>query len=336
MKSFGPKVRFFSNTKRDISFKQRLSNWKGRGKRELFHAFLRKARKAVSKKSLPFAQAIHIEVTNHCNLKCPMCPHPTQKRALGKMDKALFVDIIKQLAPYRNIFEGVALMGLGEPLLHKELEDFSKIGKEAGLPNVYTSTNAVLLDKRRAEKIIKDSGFDKLIFSVDGFSQETFSKLRKGADYKKVYANIETFLSLKKVLKRGPQCVIQILVMDQTRNELEGFCDYWTPKLGPSDQILIKEVDTFGGLVKDRRLDLSKEPKNRFPCRQLWKDLSISWDGRVTVCCKDVFYTLEVGNANKTPLLELWKSKKWNRIRGAHLKGIFNMDPCEDCREWYI
>jgi len=71
-------------------------------------------------KLLPFAQAVHLEVTNACNLKCVMCPRTGMDRDVGFMPRDLFLKIVQQLKEQRRWIESVALMGLGEPLLHKE------------------------------------------------------------------------------------------------------------------------------------------------------------------------------------------------------------------------
>ena len=334
----GPKVKVFSNTMgggvRGAS--RRLKDWSRRDPGQLFQNAYRKIRKALTPRSLPFAQAIHIEVTNACNLQCVMCPHPDMERPTGRMDRALFERIVGQLAHYRHLLEGVALMGLGEPLLHNELEIFSRLAKQAGLPNVYTSTNAMLLDESRAQTMLTEGRFDRIIFSLDGASAETFLKLRKGADFDRVCQNVEGFLLRKQGRVKAPGATLQILVVSETVDEIEAFCRRWLPLLGDNDDILVKEVDTFGGQVQDRRLDTDREPKNRFACRQLWKDLSISWDGQVTVCCKDVFYKLSVGNVADEPLDRLWKGDKWEALRRAHQAGKFSMNPCNACREWYV
>jgi radical SAM protein with 4Fe4S-binding SPASM domain len=127
--------------------------------------------------------------------------------------------------------------------------------------------------------------------------------------------------------------------MAETEKEIEPFCETWVPLLGPTDRILIKEVDTFGGQVGDRRTALQRglAPTERFACRQLWKDLSISWDGRVTVCCKDVLYKLSVGDASRERLADLWTSARWDAIRRLHLTQKWNaLDPCRTCQEWWI
>lgn len=336
--NLGPKVKYFSNTMGTglSGLKHRGQRWMQHDKSELLNNAYRKIRKRFSPEQMPFAQAVHIEVTNACNLQCIMCPQPKQERKTGLMDLALFTKIIPQLEKYRRTLEGVALMGLGEPLLHKQLERFSCIAKQARLPNVYTSTNATLLDAERTESILRDGCFDRIIFSLDGFTKTTFEKIRKGADFENVYSNVERFLKRKNEIPGAPIASIQILMMDQTESELVDFCNYWVPLLGPKDEIIVKEADTFGGLVSDKRPDPQNEPPKRLACRQLWKDLSIAWNGDVTVCCKDVFYKLSIGNANQDKLNQLWKSDKWNSLRKAHKKGVFSMDPCRDCREWYI
>ena len=317
-------------------WKHRAGKWVQHDKTELINNAYRKLRKKLSPEQMPFAQAVHIEVTNACNLECVMCPLIKQDRKTGVMAPELFEKIVGQLEKYRAILEGVALMGLGEPLLYKQLERFSAIAKQAHLPNVYTSTNAMLLDADRTESLLQEGRFDRIIFSLDGFTKETFEKIRKGADFEQVYENVRWFLKRKNKLAGKTVATLQILMMENTESELVDFCKYWVPLLGPRDEILVKEVDSFGGLVSDSGIDSSKEPPERFACRQLWKDLSIAWNGDVTVCCKDVFYKLTVGNAGTDQLDQLWNSDKWNALRQAHKKGVFSMDPCKNCREWYI
>ena len=288
-------------------------------------------------RSFPFPQWVHVEVTNACNLDCVMCPRGSMDRPVGSMDRALFSDLIRQMTPTRRFVEGLALMGLGEPLLHRDLVAMSRQAKEAGFAHVYTSTNAQLLTPDAGERLIREGGLDRIIFSVDGATRETYESIRVKGDYDRLVANIEGFLAAKRRLgATRPRTTFQLLVMDRTRDEIEPFLDRWVPRLGPTDDILIKTVDTFGGQVTDFRVDHALRPAARIPCRQLWKDLSISWDGRVTVCCKDALYRLDVGNARERTLATLWRSPKWEALRAAHRAGRWDMPPCDRCDEWYL
>ncbi len=339
---FGDKVVFFSDTTGGgwRGLLRRAENTLAKSPTRILDDLRRKThRKLHPHETLPFAQAIHIEVTNACNLQCVMCPRTGMDRHVGFMERPLFEKIITELAVHRRTIESVALMGLGEPLLHKELIDFAQLAKAAGLGRLYTSTNATLLTQEFVDRLFDTDVFDQIILSVDG-GKQTYEKVRPGAPYEETEAGVQRLLRAKR--ERGtkrPAIELQILYMEQTAPEIETFCERWVPQLPPGDRILIKEVDTFGGQVSDQRLAGQKrrEPAQRFACRQLWKDMSIGWDGLVTVCCKDVLYKLALGNAAEQSLAELWESKRWNGIRRMHLENKWDwLEPCNECREWWI
>jgi len=328
------KVHYFSASYGKI--RNGLSRIKALSWREILQRLTFETYKAIVPKPLSFPQNVHIEVTNVCNLDCIMCPYGNMPRKKGYMDYETFTEIIDQCAG-RFPLQRIALMGLGEPLLHPQLIKMSRYAKQAGIRNIYTSTNCVFLDEEKSNALLKESGFDHLIFSIDGATKETYEQLRRRSDFNEVVQNVARFLELKrKLVKIKPRATLQILVMKETQAELDDFCRFWMPLLGNRDDILIKDVDTFGGQVEDRRVN-SKTLTKRRPCRQLWADLSISWDGEVTVCCKDVYYKLAVGNLREENLEGLWKGKNWNKIRELHLDGRYSqLSPCDKCQEWNI
>ena len=188
-----------------------------------------------------------------------------------------------------------------------------------------------------SERLLEADALERIIFSLDGVTAETYEAIRKGGNFAQVIGNIDGFLRAKaEAGLTRPRATIQILVMNRTEEQLDRFLEAWVPKLGPTDDILIKEVDTFGGQVEDMRVE-DRTPEKRFACRQLFKDMSISWDGMVTVCCKDVLYLLTVGDAIEQDLEEIWRSREWERIRRLHREGRWNeLQPCDNCSEWYL
>lgn len=343
LKRFGDKVALFSHTTgTGVSGLIRRAALAGRKSPDkLAHALRRKLHRTLSPhRPMPFAQAIHLEVTNACNLKCVMCPRTNMDRQVGFMNQELYRKIIKQLAENRPWIESVALMGLGEPFLHRELLAFAQQARQLGLGRLYTSTNATLLNDEIIEKILSENLFDQLIISIDGANKDTYEAIRPGVSYEIVAKNVEHLLAAKRLSGLNtPAIELQILLMQQTSGEVETFCEHWVPHLTDTDRILVKEVDTFGGQVEDSRLPDQQrlEPVERFACRQLWKDMSIGWDGQVTVCCKDVLYKLAVGDANDERLVDLWRGDRWHKVRRLHLEGNWDrLDPCRDCREWWI
>ena len=59
---------------------------------------------------------LKLELTNYCNLSCPMCPHQSMQRPVGYMSPTLFRRIIDQAVPE---LEFAYVHHLGESLFQK-------------------------------------------------------------------------------------------------------------------------------------------------------------------------------------------------------------------------
>jgi sulfatase maturation enzyme AslB (radical SAM superfamily) len=302
---------------------------------EIIHRGLNLIIKKAKGGLLPFPQNVHIEVTNKCNLQCPMCPIGDKARPEGFMEFDLFKQIVKQCRRQYSL-EKMALMGLGEPFLHPELIEMSRYAKMNKISHVFTSTNVTLLNEEISKNILTRSGFDLLAFSVDGATKGTYDSIRKGADFHKITANIMTFLKMRKSLnKNKPRIVLQFLVMKENHTEKKMFIESWKDKLDSRDLIFLRDVDTFGGQVPDYRLESQKQASQRKPCMQLWRDLTLSWDGDIGVCCKDLKYILKVGNINDLSIKDAWTGARWNELRALHNRSEWGkLIPCSDCNEW--
>src|ERR1051326_3139988 len=103
-----------------------------------------------------------MEVTNRCNLACPMCLR----------DKAIFTqrdmddDFINRLLDTNSSPKAIWLYGYGEPLMQPNLFRTIRRVKEKGIVTCI-STNGTLLNESVARRLI-DSGLDYLIIAVDG------------------------------------------------------------------------------------------------------------------------------------------------------------------------
>jgi len=141
--------------------------------------------------SVPVADALQrplrdlrISVTDRCNLRCTYC----MPRAIFNKDhvflpraELLSFEEIARLAR-SFIALGVHKIRLtgGEPLLRRNLEQLiamlAKLNTPAGKPvEITLTTNAVLLS--RQAQSLRDAGLARLSVSLDGLSDETFSRM---------------------------------------------------------------------------------------------------------------------------------------------------------------
>ena len=92
---------------------------------------------------------------------------------------------------------------------------------------VNTVTNGLLLNADISRRII-ESGLDKVLFSIDGASEETYESIRKGGSYKKAVENIKEFLHIRNSLNsKKPFVRVQMVKMDLNIHEVDRFMDIW-------------------------------------------------------------------------------------------------------------
>lgn len=284
-----------------------------------------------------FPKCLYIETTNACNLNCVICPRQNMKREIGFMNFSLYTKIIREAA--ENGIREVVLHVFGEPLIYsRELFKMIEYAKEKKM-KVHFSTNCLLLSRDNTKKIL-NSRLDSITLSLDGLKPSTYSKIRRNSNYQKVVKNIEYFLKEKNRLdKKSPSVNLQIIKTKETLRELSGFKKRWSQFLGNNDKIVVKEYTTFAGQARDWSIkslkrSLKHSLKKLFPCRMLWTDLVVLWNGDVVACCLDIDGRMKLGNCKKQSLKEIVNGKPLNAIKKMYLNGkIDNLPLCISCRK---
>lgn len=283
----------------------------------------------------PFPSNIFLEVTNACNLKCIMCPSKDMRRERGFMEFGLFKKAIDECSQYGKIT--INLHMFGEPLLHPELAEMIRYIKGKGNIKVAFSTNATLLNESISKGLI-ESGLDGIHFSIDGATKETAEKVRPGSNFDQVVKNISDFLEMKRQLNsKNPVVEIQIIEMEETKEEIKEFLKFWKPVASGTNTILdVKKYDAWAGLVRRRIVPVGIEC--RVPCVRTRYQLGVHWNGDVIPCCADAQGVLKMGSLKNSSLAEIWQSKKMEDFRQIHIDEEFHKIPlcdrCDATRYW--
>jgi putative metalloenzyme radical SAM/SPASM domain maturase len=143
---------------------------------------------------------LFVEVTTKCNLSCGMCVR--QNSDGGIREGSMPVEIFDALTPAFPHLEALVLNGIGESLLHPQLEAFIRIAK-ARMPGgswVGFQTNGMLLNGRRAESLV-NAGLDRICLSMDAVSPESFRAIRSGGEM----SGVESALSALSGVRKGRQ-----------------------------------------------------------------------------------------------------------------------------------
>jgi len=91
-----------------------------------------------------------IEVSNLCNLECSYCPHVSQQRPKGLMNRSTFEEAIQLVL--RCGQDQVWLHNFGEPLLHPDLAEFIAHASAEGVQCSFY-TNGLLLTPEIADSL---------------------------------------------------------------------------------------------------------------------------------------------------------------------------------------
>jgi MoaA/NifB/PqqE/SkfB family radical SAM enzyme len=134
---------------------------------------------------------LQLDITHKCNLACAMCPRNALSLGSDEMALDVFSGIVDRVS-HLNL-EMVSLTGMGEPLMHPHLFKMIRLFKNKQVA-VSTTTNGLLLDETRIEKLI-DNRLDFIRFSVDQVRQ-----IHKGnaihAYSPKALENIQNFIRI--------------------------------------------------------------------------------------------------------------------------------------------
>ncbi len=305
--------------------------------------------KKIKLKSLPYLY--YIDVGNFCNLKCPLCPtgNSSDKRKRQFMNfetyKKIF-DKIKKHSLYVNLYNW------GEPFLNKDILKIIEYTKKNKV-GVILSTNFNNVNDDTIKSIVKLQ-VDKIIISIDGSDQHSYTTYRRNGDFNKVLLNLKKLLSIKMVLKsRYPLIVWQYLVSKKNEkftNEASKLAKELGikivfPKFQISQEIVLKKQIIDKKLVDEWITDENKKHEKDYtfriksPCEYLYYYMIINPEGTTSPCCAIYDSKTDFGDLLNNDLKTVWNNTNYLSARSLFSsKKILNKNKtiCEDCATVFV
>jgi len=142
---------------------------------------------------------LFVELTTRCNLACGMCVKQSGNGSIP--EGSLSPEIFEALVPSFPHLDAVVLNGIGESLLHPQLETFIRKAKSL-LPEhawIGFQSNGMALTDERAASLV-DAGLGRICISLDTISDDSFRAIRSGGEMKGIVA---AFASMNKAKERG-------------------------------------------------------------------------------------------------------------------------------------
>jgi MoaA/NifB/PqqE/SkfB family radical SAM enzyme len=294
-------------------------------------------------RSLP--PLLYFDVTNVCNLRCPLCPTGRSLPGYPKgfMSLELFRTILDELGEHALC---AGLYNWGEPLLHPDLLSMIEAAHAKGLAtHLSTNLNTPSEDRLRA---LLASPLDQLVVSCDGVDEVSYGCYRRGGSFARVMENLRFLLAHRR--GRRPAIIWQYLVMRHNERGMQrarelaaelgvdllqfaplNLCD--VPFVGRVDAALADEWLPANRAVRPAYEHAALSPD---PCPYLWRMAFFSHDGSVNPCC-DVFDQRHAfGKIDATHrFAEIWNNPRFLSAR-ARFAGARAGAPtiCDACRQF--
>jgi MoaA/NifB/PqqE/SkfB family radical SAM enzyme len=294
---------------------------------------------------------LQLEPTSHCNLSCPVCPVTTGlNRQSGSMDYDLYRKIIDELKDHVLV---LMFWDWGEPLLHPRGAEMIRYARDAGI-RVVCFTNGHLLAKPEKARQIVESGLDQIVFAVDGITEETYREFRVGGTLENVKLGIRNVVDAKRELGlETPVVNFRFIVMRHNEHEVPKLQDFAGP-LGV-DVLTLRRfhsvpkqgpfwVDAASELVPIQK-QFQLPPRgddgmpvraSHNPCRTLWNNPTIHWDGTVASCSMDFGEERPLGKLPGKSFREIWGSDSYREIRRSFRNGWQKLPLCSECASGYV
>lgn len=136
---------------------------------------------------LPQLESVQISLTNRCNLKCKHCA--SSATALDGEDPLNTVDLKRVIDKLISCRVKKLILSGGEPLVREDLIEILRYIREKD-KNIEVSimTNALLFNEKNVKEIIEN--VNSVDISLDGFDEESCSKIRGKNVFSRVLKNI--------------------------------------------------------------------------------------------------------------------------------------------------
>lgn len=282
-------------------------------------------------KSLPLY--IKIEPTPLCQLRCKGCAQsgPDFKKQLNNSMHLSLEKVKKIIDPICDTIIGVSLSLTGEPLLNEDIISIIEYISSKNIGVSFPTNFSVKLSNEKIERLVK-SGLDSITISLDGASEETYTKFRTGGNFNLITNNVKLISDTKKKLGfKRPRIIWKFIIFDYNRHEIEIVKNTYKSLGFDSYEFVPNFYDDLSKNVN--KTYKNNMIKNKKPCYWLWNSMIVRWNGKVSPCCA-ILDQFNLGNAIEEDIRKIWQSKEYKKLRDGFKKKDYglNMHPaCKKC-----
>lgn len=286
---------------------------------------------------------VDMHVSNVCNFRCNYCIQSSPLDEFNRsglrrefMSWETFTLAVEQLKEFPRKIKTVDLVGIGEPLLHKQLPEMIRYLKAADVADsILVITNASLLTRELGQQLV-DAGLDILRISLQGLTAQKYQEISDvKLDWDEFYDNIKYFSQI-----RG-NCKLKVKIADTALEE--GDEEKFYALFGDvCDAVAIEHICdqqvNFGKDYSDVTLKPSRKTRYGHEARHIntcyfpFIRMDMRSDGLFGNCCSSLFGFEK--NIREETIYEQWNGKTMNQMRADFLNHCTkSYEACHKCTQ---
>ncbi|MBF0096728.1 MAG: radical SAM protein [Magnetococcales bacterium] len=281
---------------------------------------------------------LQVEPTNHCNLDCSMCSRQEMTRQNGLLSLELWQHILQSWRNAHRLYEGqliwhqnsfrfsvpyrgvVKFFFLGEPLLHKQLDQMIQMAVDKGV-QIGVQTNGTLLNNPAVRRRLLASQLDHLAISIDGFDRASYETIRRGSQWQGVVEGIQA-LALERAeagLQDRLTITVSTILSDEIRENGPQVRQFFAPLYGCVDEFhvieLIRRSSTRFVARDGQLIACHGDSSSDKHCHEPLYKMNVLWDGVATPCCYDVDAQLALGHVLEGGVDAVWQGERMRKLQ---------------------
>jgi len=264
-----------------------------------------------------FPKIIQIETSIVCNGKCVFCPHKEMERGPDYMEDRLWKKIIDESRGKGIIYRPFLI---NEPFIDYRMPQIIKYIKQDETAKIEFNSNGHFTPKTDIKALL-EGGIDWVRFSVDGFTQDTYTRSGRGGKLENVVANILKFIDERN--RQNSKCFIEVRMIDidVNKHEQQEFVEFWSKY---ADKATITQLYDWPWSGQTEAFPA--------PCPKIYEEMYFYVDGKAVLCCWDAYGRGIVGDANVNTVEQIWLGETNQKYRQLLNNGERNkIDLCSRC-----
>lgn len=255
------------------------------------------------------------------------------------MDFDIYRSLVDKVLSY-SPHAALSLIGKGEPLMHPQCVEIVHYAMKRSAKAISMTSNGTLLTEEIQKGILQGNEDLGISFSVDGL-EDSYRKIRVGANYETVVNNICNFIKMRNKLKKyNIQISVNMTKVKHSDEELKEYIYFWINN--GVDQIVIRslyEINQHTNITRWVQPEILPSFPCKRPCQFLFSFLQFEYTGKVEHLCFGPYgyHQLVDFDTQTDSIRDIWESTDYEQVRRHHITDADRYSPmCKECEIWKI